>query len=87
MKGNVISYFCERFNCEVCRCPYPLRFQIPGNKYKRMYYLIDLAMPVEFNYMILESLDNIRNKFKLPKVRKFASTLLFNDFFDIIKFI
>ena len=64
-KSTVTSYICERFNCEVCEKPYPLRFQIQFDKNKEpiTYYLIDgLQLPKETNYMILESLTYIKDK-------------------------
>ena len=64
-KSTVISYTCERFNCEVCEKPYPLRFQIQFDKNKEpiTYYLIDgLQLPEDTNYMILESLTYVKNK-------------------------
>ena len=64
-KSTVISYTCERFNCEVCEKPYPLRFQIQFDKNKEpiTYYLIDgLELPEDTDYMILESLTYVKNK-------------------------
>ena len=64
-KSTVISYTCERFNCEVCEKPYPLRFQIQFDKNKEpiTYYLIDgLELPEDTNYMILESLTCVKEK-------------------------
>ena len=64
-KSTVISYTCERFNCEVCEKPYPLRFQIQFDKNKEpiTYYLIDgLQLPEDTNYMILESLTCVKEK-------------------------
>jgi nuclear transport factor 2 (NTF2) superfamily protein len=57
-KGTVKTYICNKFNCEVCLMPYPLRFRIP--KYNRIYELVDLRMPSELNYVVIESLDYIK---------------------------
>ena len=71
-KGTVTSYYCQKFNCEVCEQPYPLKFQIKfkGKNEPKTYYLIDgLELPENTNYMILESLiyekenKNIKNIF------------------------
>ena len=63
--STVTSYCCKKFNCDMCLTPYPTRFKI--SEFNKEYELIDLNLPEEFNYMILESLgfvkekDNIKN--------------------------
>ena len=58
-KQTVITYICNNFNCKTCNKPYPLRFRIP--EYDRIYELIDVNRPSEFDYIILESLDFIKD--------------------------
>ena len=43
----------------MCLSSYPVRFRIP--EYNRIYELVDLAMPSECDYIILESLDYIKD--------------------------
>ena len=57
---TVTTYRCEKFNCDICLKPYPLRFRIP--KFNKTYKLIDLNFPEEADYICLESLDYIKNK-------------------------
>ena len=58
-KGNVKTYNCNKFNCDVCLSPYPLSFRIA--EFNKIYELIDLNMPKELDYVILESLDYIKD--------------------------
>jgi len=66
LKGNVITYYSDRFNCDVCLCPYPIRFRIP--EFDKVYELIDLNQPEEENYIVLESLDYIKENKNIKKV-------------------
>ena len=61
--NNVTSYRCEKFNCEICENPYPLKFQIKYNENEiKTYSLIDIIQPPKTsNYIILESLPYINN--------------------------
>ena len=68
--GNVISYTSDKFNCEVCEEPFPLKFRI---KYKdneiKEYCLIDgLDLPDDTNYLILESLTYVKEKKNLKNI-------------------
>ena len=65
-KLTVKTYICNKFNCEVCLSPYPLRFRIP--EFNKIYELIDLTMPSELDYIILESLDYIKDNANLKTV-------------------
>ena len=65
-KLTVKTYICNKFNCDVCCKPYPLRFRIP--EFDRAYELIDLTVPSEFDYIILESLDYIKDHNNLKTV-------------------
>ena len=58
-KPNVKTYNFSKFNCDVCLSSYPVRFRI--REYNRIYELVDLAMPSECDYIILESLDYIKD--------------------------
>jgi hypothetical protein len=59
-KNTVSTYCCNKFNCDMCLTPYPTRFKI--SEFNKEYELIDLNMPEGHNYMILESLDFIKEK-------------------------
>ena len=65
-KLTVKTYICNKFNCDVCCKPYPLRFRVP--EFDRAYELIDLTVPSEFDYIILESLDYIKDHNNLKTV-------------------
>ena len=57
-KLTVKTYICNKYNCDVCLKPYPVRFRIP--EFDKIYELIDLNRPPELDYIILESLDYIK---------------------------
>ena len=65
-KHTVSTYCCNKFNCDVCLTPYPTRFKI--SEFNKEYELIDLNLPEEFNYMILESLDYIKEKDNIKRI-------------------
>lgn len=65
-KHTVTTYICKKFNCDICLTPYPIRFRI--KELNRIYNLINLNLPEEFNYMILESLNYIKNKDNIKKI-------------------
>ena len=65
-RSTVKTYNCNKFNCDVCLSPYPLRFRIP--EFNKIYELIDLTMPSELDYIILESLDYIKENANLKTV-------------------
>ena len=52
-KRTVSTYICKKFNCDICLTPYPTRFRI--KELDRIYDLIDLNLPEECEYVILES--------------------------------
>jgi hypothetical protein len=58
-RGAVTTYIFEKCNCEICLTPYPTRFRIP--KFDKIYDLVDISLPSEYDYMILESLDYIKD--------------------------
>jgi len=56
-KKSVTSYSMKSFNCEICKTPYPLRFRSED-----LYYdIIDYTRPVDKNYIILESLNQMKD--------------------------
>ena len=63
---DIISYYCNKFNCDICLYPYPIRFKIP--EFNKIYELIDINMPEESNYIILESLDYIKDNHNIKKI-------------------
>ena len=50
---------CQKFNCDVCLDPYPLRFKIL--EYNKIYTFIDYNIEPEINHIVLESLDYIKD--------------------------
>ena len=52
---NVTFYKCEKFNCKICKSQYPYKFSINNKEYP----LIDLKIPEQNDYIILESLNQI----------------------------
>jgi len=58
-RGVVTTYIFDKCNCEICLTPYPTRFRIP--KFDKIYNLVDISLPNEKDYMILESLDYIKD--------------------------
>ena len=59
IKNSVTTYRCRKFNCDICKKPYHLRFRIP--EFDKTYELIDLTLPEETDYICLESLDFIKD--------------------------
>lgn len=57
---TVLSYYIKKFHCDVCLTPYPLFFKING--INKQYSLVELNKPKDLNYIILESLENIKYK-------------------------
>ena len=55
---RVQTYFIPKFNCEICKVPYPYKFKLSKNGNK-IYELIDIKRPKN-NYIILESLEHIK---------------------------
>ena len=52
---NVTFYKCKKFNCKKCKSQYPYKFNINNKDYP----LIDLNIPEQNDYIILESLNQI----------------------------
>ena len=82
---TIYSYKCENFNCEVCQDPYPLKFKVCFEKgeglnkteqNEKTFCLIDgLDQPENVNYMILESLTNVK-KDKLNKIKNIKNIFI-----------
>ena len=65
-KHTVCTYCCNKFNCDMCLTPYPTRFKI--SEFNKEYELVDLNLPEKFNYMILESLDFVKEKDNIKRI-------------------
>ena len=65
-KNTVTSYKWEKFNCEVCRAPYPYKFK--NSKGNVTYTLVDIELPEETNYIILESLPFIQDNKNIKNI-------------------
>jgi len=64
-KKTVKTYYIPKFNCEICKVPFPYKFRLKNKN--KIYELIDIERP-SCNYIILESLlhikeNNENNKF------------------------
>ena len=60
------NFIFKKFNCEICNKPYPLNF-----KYKdKIYSLLDLKIPpINSNYIILESLNQLKDKNNIKNIQ------------------
>ena len=65
-KGSVFSYNIKSFNCEICKTPYPFKFII--NRTKKIFELIDLQKPQNCNYIILESLNQMKDNCNIKSI-------------------
>ena len=57
-KKTVKSYSIRSFNCEICKTPYPFRFKLEG--IEKPFELIDLQRPIDCDYIVLESLNQMK---------------------------
>lgn len=55
-KNTIFSYNIKAFNCEICKMPYPLKFEFNN----QLHHLIDIKV-MTGNYMILESLNQTKD--------------------------
>ena len=62
-QNTITSFTCQKFNCDICLAPYPVRFRIP--KLDKIYEFVDLNLPEENDYLVLESLDYIKKNINL----------------------
>ena len=58
IKKTVKTYYIDSFNCEICKEPYPFRFKTNNNE--KIYELIEIERPLNTNYLVLESLNQIK---------------------------
>ena len=62
---NVTSYICKKFECNECHSPYPYTFYIPFESgVENKYSLMDLEIPENDDYIILESLNTLEKENK-----------------------
>ena len=57
IKRTVLTYYIPKFNCEICKQPYPLRFKLENEN--KIFELINIRR-WHGNYIIMESLDQIK---------------------------
>jgi len=65
-KNTVKSYLIQGFNCEICKTPYPLKFKLSNNE--KIFTLIDIEKPINSNYIILESLNQIKENNNIKSI-------------------
>ena len=74
-KNTVKSYYIPSFNCEICKTPYPFRFKINNND--KIFNLIDIEKPINTNYIILESLNQVKENCNIKSIH--IISLIDND--------
>ena len=65
-KKTVKSYNIKSFNCEICKTPYPFKFKLNG--IEKPFELIDLEKPVGCDYIILESLNQMKENCNIKSI-------------------
>ena len=65
-KKTVKSYNIKSFNCEICKTPYPFKFKLNG--VEKPFELIDLQKPVDCDYIILESLNQMKENCNIKSI-------------------
>ena len=60
------SYNIKSFNCEICRTPYPFKFKLNG--VEKPFELIDLEKPAGCDYIILESLNQMKENCNIKSI-------------------
>jgi hypothetical protein len=65
-KKTVTSYNIKSFNCEICRTPYPFKFKLNG--IEKPFELIDLDKPQGVDYIILESLNQMKENCNIKSI-------------------
>ena len=76
-KKTVKSYYIQCFNCEICKTPYPFRFKINNNNNDKIYELIEIERPTKNNYIMLESLNQIKDNCNIKSIH--VISLINND--------
>ena len=65
-KKTVKSYNIKSFNCEICKTPYPFKFKLNG--IEKPFELIDLQKPTQCDYIILESLNQMKENCNIKSI-------------------
>ena len=65
-KQTVKSYNIKSFNCEICKTPYPFKFKLKG--IEKPFELIDLEKPSGCDYIILESLNQMKENCNIKSI-------------------
>ena len=65
-KKTVKSYNIKSFNCEICKTPYPFKFKLNG--VEKPFELIDLQKPLDCDYIILESLNQMKENCNIKSI-------------------
>ena len=65
-KKTVKSYNIKSFNCEICKTPYPFRFKLKG--IEKPFELIDIQKPIGCNYIVLESLNQMKENCNIKSI-------------------
>ena len=65
-KKTVKSYNIKSFNCEICKTPYPFKFKLNG--IEKPFELIDLEKPENNDYIVLESLNQMKENCNIKSI-------------------
>jgi hypothetical protein len=65
-KKTVKSYNIKSFNCEICKTPYPFKFKLKG--IEKPFELIDLEKPLNSDYIVLESLNQMKENCNIKSI-------------------
>ena len=65
-KKTVKSYNIKSFNCEICKTPYPFKFKLTG--IEKPFELIELQKPTDSDYIILESLNQMKENCNIKSI-------------------
>ena len=65
-KKTVKSYNIKSFNCEICKTPYPFKFKLNG--IEKPFELISLEKPTNCDYIILESLNQMKENCNIKSI-------------------
>ena len=66
IKKTVKTYYINSFNCEICKEPFPFRFKTNNNE--KIYELIEIERPLNTNYLVLESLNQIKENSNIKSI-------------------
>lgn len=65
-KKTVKSYNIKSFNCEICKTPYPFKFKLKN--IEKPFELIELEKPTNCDYIILESLNQMKENCNIKSI-------------------